>query len=152
MFVKNGFYNESLGAANQINGGVTEMESTSADSATGAPVLTSTSTGSTRTISPSVVLPLDYSALYAQAATKVEKVAVLVTVCKEIKASLDSGHVLRPPLKDFAYKANRVVDCVFRCHAGSSSSFIDATTDFQLKKYTCSTGKKHTAGFKNVLF
>jgi hypothetical protein len=91
---------------------------------------------------------VDYRAMFNAAATKVEKVGILLLGYDEIKQQMQTNKKLQGPLKSWGYKAASVIACLNECHDGSAESFIDSTPDFTLKKYTCVNKTKHRASFR----
>jgi hypothetical protein len=98
------------------------------------------------TLENTLVTSCDYQDLYNRTSDKVEKVGVLVLAVNEIRHLKSQQKTLRGGLRRWAHHAATIVQCVEKCHEGDASSFITGlgTSGFQLKKFKCVNGLKHT--------
>ena len=94
-----------------------------------------------------------WSLEYPQAVKKARlNKSLQVKLCKqcvgEVRAQVIQGKILQDPVKSFAYKAGRVVDCLEKCYDGSVQAFLEANKTFTVSRFNqCCNGNKHSASF-----
>ena len=71
--------------------------------------------------------------------------AKLLDICEkaieEIVAEKEKAKILTDPLKTWAYRAAKVLDCLKSCHADDKTAFLEAHPNFTISKFTCSNTK-----------
>jgi len=100
-----------------------------------------------RKVQNAVTVSRDYQNNYNATKDRKEKVALLVEAIGEIKKETAQGKILVDPLKTFAYRAAKIVDCVDCCHGGSVDAFVRANSGFTISRFACSSGVKHQGTF-----
>ena len=76
------------------------------------------------------------------------KIPVYRAAVDEVKQQVLAGKKLVSPLKEFAHRAAKCLDCVDKCHGGSVQAFLEANKGYTYSRFSvCSTGVKHSASF-----
>jgi len=91
----------------------------------------------------------DYQNL-AGAAGKRQQRKELVDICCEAIADIveqkQNGKLLVDPLKSWANRASRILQCIEQCHGGSKDAFLQENPKFTISKFTtCSNQVNHRA-------
>lgn len=76
------------------------------------------------------------------------KIRIYFEAVEEIKQQVRDGKALVSPLKEFAHRADKCLDCVKNCHGGRVDAFITSNPGYTHSRFsTCSNNKKHSGCF-----
>jgi len=79
-----------------------------------------------------------------------ELVALCVEAFEDIQEQVANGATLNgAPIKAWAYRAAKIVDCVRNCHDNDQESFLLANAHFKLASFKhCAAGETHSASYE----
>jgi hypothetical protein len=80
---------------------------------------------------------------------KADLLCLLEAAVAEILQQKNEGKILLDPLKTWAYRASKVIDCLQSCHHGNKDAFLMANSGFTVSRFACSDGREHKGTLQN---